>query len=47
MRPAFRTGAHLSAFPNVDVYDLLARLVGVAPAANDGTLDAFVGVLTR
>ena len=45
--PAFRAGAHLAPFPNVDVYDLIARLVGVQPAANDGTLDVFSGVLTR
>jgi len=45
--PAFRAGARLGAFPNIDVYDLIAHLVGVRPAPNDGTLDAFAGVLTR
>jgi len=34
--PAFRHGVVLPAFDNVDVYPLLARLVGVQPAPNDG-----------
>ncbi|MEJ7746506.1 MAG: ectonucleotide pyrophosphatase/phosphodiesterase [Luteimonas sp.] len=34
--PAFRRGVRVPAFDNVDVYPLLARLVGVAPARNDG-----------
>ncbi|WP_119717578.1 alkaline phosphatase family protein [Cognatilysobacter tabacisoli] len=34
--PAFRRGVTLPAFDNVDVYPLLARLVGVAPVPNDG-----------
>jgi predicted AlkP superfamily pyrophosphatase or phosphodiesterase len=34
--PAFRRGARLPPFENVDVYPLLARLLGIPPAANDG-----------
>ena len=34
--PAFRQGVRLPPFDNVDVYPLLARLLGIAPAANDG-----------
>lgn len=34
--PAFRPGVVLPTFDNVDVYPLLARLVGVTPAPNDG-----------
>ena len=34
--PAFRPGVRLPPFDNVDVYPLLARLLGIAPAANDG-----------
>jgi predicted AlkP superfamily pyrophosphatase or phosphodiesterase len=34
--PSFRRGAALPAFDNVDVYPLLARLLDVPPAANDG-----------
>ena len=45
--PAFRAGARLPAFPNVDVYDLIAHLLGVRPAANDGSLDPFSGALIR
>ena len=36
--PAFRSGAQVPAFDNVDVYPLLARLLHVAPAPNDGDL---------
>lgn len=34
--PSFRSGVELPAFDNVDVYPLLARLIGITPAANDG-----------
>ena len=44
--PAFRTGAVLpGSFDNVDVYPLLARLIGVTPLPSDGdpaTLDALL-----
>ena len=43
--PDFRPGTEIDAFPNVDVYDLLAHLLGVAPAKNDGTLAPFEPVL--
>lgn len=36
--PAFRPGVALAPFDNVSVYPLLARLLGVTPAPNDGTL---------
>jgi len=36
--PAFRAGARLPVFDNVDVYPLLAKLIGVPPLPNDGTL---------
>lgn len=45
--PAFRRGVTLPAFDNVSVYPLLARLVGVRPAANDGRLRDVRGALTR
>ncbi|WP_309645667.1 ectonucleotide pyrophosphatase/phosphodiesterase [Phenylobacterium sp.] len=37
--PAFRGGVTLPTFDNVDVYPLLARLIGVQPESNDGDLD--------
>jgi predicted AlkP superfamily pyrophosphatase or phosphodiesterase len=43
--PDFKSGATLGEFPNVDVYDLLARLLGIRPAPNDGELAPFVSVL--
>jgi predicted AlkP superfamily pyrophosphatase or phosphodiesterase len=36
--PAFRAGTRLPVFDNVDVYPLLAKLIGVPPLPNDGTL---------
>ena len=36
--PAFRAGVTLRSFDNVDVYALLARLIGVKPVAGDGRL---------
>lgn len=43
--PSFRSGAVLPAFDNVDVYPLLARLVGIAPVAHDGSIDALLPAL--
>lgn len=36
--PSFRSGTRLPAFDNVDVYPLLAHLLGISPAANDGDI---------
>ncbi|MDR0182787.1 ectonucleotide pyrophosphatase/phosphodiesterase [Lysobacter arvi] len=38
--PSFIAGTQLPAFDNVDVYPLLAHLLRVTPAPNNGTLDA-------
>ncbi|HSU95411.1 MAG TPA: ectonucleotide pyrophosphatase/phosphodiesterase [Gemmatimonadaceae bacterium] len=43
--PDFRPGSTILELPNVDVYDLLARLLGLEPAPNDGTLAPFLPVL--
>jgi predicted AlkP superfamily pyrophosphatase or phosphodiesterase len=43
--PAFRKGATLPAFDNVDVYSLLAHLSGLTPEKNDGTLATFRSAL--
>jgi predicted AlkP superfamily pyrophosphatase or phosphodiesterase len=45
--PAFRDGVALPPLDNVDVYPLLARLLGVAPAANDGNPRTFEAALER
>ena len=37
--PAFKRGAMIEPIDNVDLYPLLAHLVGVPPAPNDGNLD--------
>jgi predicted AlkP superfamily pyrophosphatase or phosphodiesterase len=43
--PDFKPGTTIDDFPNVDVYDLLAPLLGINPAPNDGTLAPFLPVL--
>lgn len=42
--PAFRVGARLPAFDNVDVYPLLMTLLGLEPAPNDGDADAMTAL---
>jgi predicted AlkP superfamily pyrophosphatase or phosphodiesterase len=43
--PAFRRGASLPEFPNVSVYPLLAKLIGVTPEAGDGAMEDVRGAL--
>lgn len=43
--PAFRSGVVLAPFDNVDVYPLLAHLLDVKPAANDGDLSSTAAAL--
>ena len=43
--PDFKPGVSIDPFPNVDVYDLIARLLGITPATNDGALAPFAPVL--
>jgi predicted AlkP superfamily pyrophosphatase or phosphodiesterase len=45
--PAFRHGVTLPTFDNVDVYPLLAKLVGVQPQPNDGNLADVAGALAN
>jgi len=45
--PAFRHGVKLKTFDNVDVYPLLARLIGVKPRPNDGRLTDLRPALAR
>ncbi|WP_243042312.1 ectonucleotide pyrophosphatase/phosphodiesterase [Dyella sedimenti] len=43
--PAFRQGATVPSFPNVDVYPLMAHLLGLPAAANDGDYQAVQDML--
>lgn len=43
--PAFREGVVVEPFENVNVYALLAHLLGVEPAPNDGSLDVVEDML--
>lgn len=43
--PAFRSGVEIPAFDNVDVYPLLARLLGIEPAPNDGDITPLLPAL--
>jgi len=44
--PAFKTGVTVAPFHNVDIYNVLAQILGVKPAANDGNADV-AGQLLR
>jgi predicted AlkP superfamily pyrophosphatase or phosphodiesterase len=43
--PAFKAGMRVGEFDNVDVYPLLAHLLGIVPQPNDGDFDAVRGML--
>jgi predicted AlkP superfamily pyrophosphatase or phosphodiesterase len=43
--PSFRQGLVIPPFENVDVYPLLARLLGIEPAPNDGNPETLLPVL--
>ena len=43
--PAFRRGTTIPPFENVNIYSLLAHLLGVTPSANDGSLAPFRAIL--
>ncbi len=43
--PPFRSGVVLAPFDNVDLYPLLAHLLGVKPAPNDGSLSSTAAAL--
>jgi hypothetical protein len=43
--PAFREGVRFHSFPNVDVYPLMAQLLGIPPEFNDGNLSDVVDML--
>lgn len=45
--PAFRPGTRVPAFDNVDVYPLLARLLGIHAAVHDGDAATLQGVLAH
>lgn len=43
--PAFRNEVQIEPFDNVDVYSLMTRLLGLSPAANDGSIEALLPAL--
>ena len=43
--PAFRHGLNIPQFDNVDLYPVLARLLGIRPAPNDGNASTLLPVL--
>ena len=45
--PDFREGVVVPPFQNIHVYDLLASIIGVKPAANDGSADSTRLMLRR
>ncbi|WP_254061701.1 ectonucleotide pyrophosphatase/phosphodiesterase [Granulicella sp. L60] len=45
--PDIRPGTKLPSFPNVDVYDFIAQLLGLTPAPNDGEIKPLLPALKR
>jgi hypothetical protein len=45
MGPAFKSGWVQPTFENVSIYNLMAYLLGVKPAPNDGTFSSVSGML--
>ncbi|MGE0441296.1 MAG: ectonucleotide pyrophosphatase/phosphodiesterase [Gemmatimonadales bacterium] len=45
--PAFRNGAGLPAVRNVQIYELICRILGLEPAPNDGHRDSLAAALKR
>jgi predicted AlkP superfamily pyrophosphatase or phosphodiesterase len=43
--PAFRRGLTVAPFQNIHVYDLLCLILGLKPAANDGSTDSSRGLI--
>ena len=44
--PAFRPGVTLPVFDNIDIYSLVAGLIGVSPRSSDGSAAVFAPALT-
>jgi predicted AlkP superfamily pyrophosphatase or phosphodiesterase len=45
--PAFREGFVGAPFRNIHIYDLIARILGLTPASNDGSPDSTASLLLR
>ena len=45
--PAFKSGYIQPKFPNVDVYGLVTKILGLQPAPYDGNLDDVRGMLKQ
>jgi hypothetical protein len=45
--PAFKKGVMVPPFQNIHIYALLAHLLGLTPAPNDGSLDSVKSVLVK
>jgi predicted AlkP superfamily pyrophosphatase or phosphodiesterase len=45
--PAFKKGTVVEPFQNIHIYPLLAKILELRPAPNDGTLDSVKAVLSR
>jgi hypothetical protein len=38
--PAFRSGLVVEPLQNIHIYELICRILGLRPAANDGSVDS-------
>jgi hypothetical protein len=45
--PSFRSGVVIDRFENIETYNLMASILGLEPAPNDGDPDTLRPILTR
>jgi hypothetical protein len=45
--PAFKKSVVVPPFQNIHLYELLAHLLGISPARNDGSLDSVKSILAN
>jgi predicted AlkP superfamily pyrophosphatase or phosphodiesterase len=43
--PSFRRGATVGPFESIHIYEMVCRILGLEPAANDGNLNAVADIL--
>ncbi len=45
--PAFKSGVEIDPFENIHIYEMLAKVLGLQPAENDGDADVLAPILTQ
>jgi predicted AlkP superfamily pyrophosphatase or phosphodiesterase len=45
--PAFKSGLKVDSFQNIHIYNLMAEILGIEPAPNDGNIDSVLHFLNE